>query len=347
MSDAFTAPQKLLSGPRFMRADLHIHSFGPGGSTDVKDTAMTPRAIVEQAKALELDVIAITDHNRTGNVAAAVEAAKHHTILVVPGVELSSPGGHILVYAESLDKLERICGKLMFDDKREACQTSVTEILVAVAEFGGLAIAAHIERSTGIENAIAGYGDAKASAVRSSTLVALEITDMTAANWYSLTDTNEARRALLKSRLELLNNPFIRSFPKIQSSDAHSLATLGKNAADRKKLTRLKMANLSWEAFRAAFADPEARIRLEEQIPAMVPRFVGMSVTGGFLDGQAISFSSNLTCIIGGRGSGKSTAFRSSALHLAVQMHLVSDLQKLGRTALLSSTLTSKVRSMR
>jgi DNA repair ATPase RecN len=310
MSDPFSTLSARSLDSRFRRADLHIHSYGASASRDVKDSAMTPSAIVAQAEALGISVISITDHNRITNVKPALEAASGRDICVVPGVELSSPGGHILVYAESLDKLERIYGKLSFDDQREACQTSVVEILAAVDQFGGIAIAAHIDRETGLENAIQDYGDAKASVIRSPTLVALEISALSAVTWYTNTDTNETRRELLRARLDLINNPLIRSLPKIQSSDAHSLAALGKNAADHKKLTRLKMPSLTWQSFRAAFADPEARIRLEEEIPASVPHFVGMSISGGFLDDQIISFSSNLTCIIGGCGSGKSTAFQ-------------------------------------
>jgi DNA repair ATPase RecN len=310
MPDTFSSLRANSVDSRFRRADLHIHSFGPSGSGDVKDSTMTPSAIVTAAESLGLTVISITDHNRIGNVAPAIEAAKGRNVMVVPGVELSTPGGHILVYADSVDALERIYGRLSFNDTRDACQTSVAEVLSAVEQYGGLAIAAHLDRTTGLESAIQGYGDAKAAVIRSPVLAALELYDLAASSWYTSADTNGARRDLLKARLDYFSNPLIRSLPKVQFSDAHSLSALGKNAADRKKLTRLKMPTLTWESFRAAFADPEARIRLEEEIPTRVPRFVGMSVSGGFLNGQVFSFSPNLTCIIGGRGSGKSTAFQ-------------------------------------
>ena len=46
------------------RADLHIHTvLSPCG-----DIYMSPAAIVEQAKKLHLDVIAICDHNTTRQV---------------------------------------------------------------------------------------------------------------------------------------------------------------------------------------------------------------------------------------------------------------------------------------
>lgn len=55
------------NGAKFRRADLHIHSFGEGGSYDVVDAGMTPEAIVDTAVAENLQVIGITDHNVIGN----------------------------------------------------------------------------------------------------------------------------------------------------------------------------------------------------------------------------------------------------------------------------------------
>ncbi len=86
------------NGANFRRADLHIHSFGQQASYDVTDSAMTPNAIVDTAISERLEVIAITDHNRIGNVQAAVEYAADKEILVVPGVELSTSQGHLLIY---------------------------------------------------------------------------------------------------------------------------------------------------------------------------------------------------------------------------------------------------------
>ena len=37
------------TGATFLRADLHIHSFGEFGSYDVFDSTMTPNAIVDTA----------------------------------------------------------------------------------------------------------------------------------------------------------------------------------------------------------------------------------------------------------------------------------------------------------
>src|SRR5205823_539161 len=82
-----------------------------GASPDVNDATMTPQAIVDSAVAQGLSVIAITDHNSNKNVDAALEHARQYAgrLLVLPGVEVTTAHGHLLVYfaperAEDLSK---------------------------------------------------------------------------------------------------------------------------------------------------------------------------------------------------------------------------------------------------
>lgn len=91
------------------------------------------------------------------------------------------------------------------------------------------------------------------------------------------------------------------------SSDAHTIIKLGKNIDDETKLTRLKMDHLTFESFRIALLSGSSRVRIENDLPDVVPCFDSLTIEGGLLDKQCIKFSKNLTCIIGGRGTGKST----------------------------------------
>jgi DNA repair ATPase RecN len=310
LGQVVTVPlEKTPRGAAFVRADLHIHSYR--GSYDVDDVTMTPPAIIDTAIAKGLSVISITDHNSTASVPAGLAAAESKPILVVPGVELSTPGGHLLVYMETVEGLDELMAKLTFSGDRKACRTSAADVLQLVESLGGLAIAAHIDLDSGLEKAISGYGDPKSSVICSKALAALEISSASALHWYSDIDPDTSRKAIFRKRIEALADPFVGVIPRIQSSDAHTLKALGRNYAQTEKLTRLKMATLNWRSFRAAFVDPEARVRTEEGIPNATAGFVAMRLSGGFLDGQTLGFSPNLTCIIGGRGSGKSTAFAS------------------------------------
>lgn len=66
------------------RYDLHLHScLSPCGDED-----MTPYNLVHMAKLLELDIIALTDHNTVGNCKSAMKVGEEVGVVVVPGMEL-------------------------------------------------------------------------------------------------------------------------------------------------------------------------------------------------------------------------------------------------------------------
>lgn len=78
-----------------MRVDLHIH-------TDASDGCDNPRSLLEKARALDLGLIAVTDHDSVGNVEGMLDLALEYGIKVLPGVEISATkcdkDFHILAY---------------------------------------------------------------------------------------------------------------------------------------------------------------------------------------------------------------------------------------------------------
>jgi predicted metal-dependent phosphoesterase TrpH len=54
------------------------------------------RDYVQTAQARGLGVLGITDHNTIRNVKAAVQAAEGSSLLVLPGIEVSTHEGHLL-----------------------------------------------------------------------------------------------------------------------------------------------------------------------------------------------------------------------------------------------------------
>ncbi|CAN5423206.1 AAA family ATPase [soil metagenome] len=298
-------------GAQFRRADLHIHSFGEGGSYDVTDTAMTPEAIVDTALAENLQVVAIADHNVIGNVSRAMKHAQGKDILVVPAIELSTMQGHLLVYFPTFASLQAFHGKLNLTPDKKACNHSIPQCLTIADEFDGFGIAAHIDLTSGFEMAHAKYDAFKQDILNSKNLLALEIAKATNEDWFTETDDNADRKRCAQLRRTALEFEPEVELPKVMSSDAHTLDALGKNASGNRRLTRVKMDSLTFDSLRIALQDGAARVRLEDLIPMHVPRFVGMKLEGGFLKDQIVHFSSNLTCIIGGRGAGKSTMLES------------------------------------
>ena len=149
----------LATGASFLRADLHIHSFGV--SPDVSDTAMTVEGILATAKTRDLDLIAITDHNAIDSVDRLLELAPASGIYAFAGVEISTGEGHVLVYFSPDDfaVFERWFNRLDFKEDPSSgyrhLLVPIHELLSQVKSAGGIAVPAHIGRTgTGFEDRV-------------------------------------------------------------------------------------------------------------------------------------------------------------------------------------------------
>jgi hypothetical protein len=103
-----------------MLFDLHTHSL-------YSDGAGTPKEMIEYAKRIGLNGIALTDHNEVKGALEALKLASSD-FHVIPGIEVSSAAGHIL----GLGITEKIPRDL-----------SVSETVKRIHAAGGIAIAAH------------------------------------------------------------------------------------------------------------------------------------------------------------------------------------------------------------
>ncbi|HVM29178.1 MAG TPA: PHP domain-containing protein [Candidatus Limnocylindrales bacterium] len=105
------------------RADLHIHSLASDGIDGVE-------RILARAEELELDVIAITDHERidAALAAQAMARARGMRVHVIVGEEISTRGGHVVA---------------LFLEQRIRPWQSLRSSIAQVHEQGGLAIVAH------------------------------------------------------------------------------------------------------------------------------------------------------------------------------------------------------------
>ena len=305
----------LSRGARFYRADLHIHSFG--GSYDVTDTTATPKKIIETAASENLSIVAIADHNEISNVPHAIEAANARGILLVPAVELSTSDGHLLCYLPTYDALEKFFNSLQIVDRRTKncrCQTGTIECLSNAGSHGGFAMFAHVDADAGFEKAMPRFTPAKTDILCHRALLGFEVTRADSDIRYTAQDTNADRRGVAQARIERLKLGSKQFLARTLNSDAHTIAALGRNANGDRRVTRYKMDRPSFEGLKIAMLDADARVRIEDEIPPSIPKILGVGFSGGFLPDQAIHFSQNLNCIIGGRGSGKSTTFEALRL---------------------------------
>lgn len=154
--------------------DLHIHScLSPCGDMD-----MTPNNLVNMAKLLGLDVIALTDHNSSLNCEAAMAVGREIGLFVIPGMELTtSEDIHAVCLFPTLEKAlawneyvdahrikirnrSEIYGRQVIMNERDeevgevehlllpATEISIMNAYQKVKEFSGICYPAHIDRDS-------------------------------------------------------------------------------------------------------------------------------------------------------------------------------------------------------
>ncbi|WP_230394708.1 PHP domain-containing protein [Plantactinospora alkalitolerans] len=146
-------------GPaRFWAVDLHVHTPASGDVDVSTYGASEARQIVDAAIGAGLDAIAVTDHNTAGWCDVMAEAARDTSLVVLPGVELSTAEGHLLAIWEqgtARQFIEDVLVELKVlradhGDLHKALRTGFAETAKIIAARGGLAIAAHADREKGL-----------------------------------------------------------------------------------------------------------------------------------------------------------------------------------------------------
>jgi len=322
------------SGARFHRVDLHIHSHP--ASVDVEDAGMTVEGIVARALERSIGLLAVTDHNSIDAVPELIAAGEASGLAVIAGVELSTADGHVLVYfdPEDLAGFQKWFARLDFREEKDRGERwllePIHEIAKSVEAAGGLAVPAHAGRN-GSGCLAKANSKAQDAIIASPHICAIEVDGPHEFDWFTAEDRtagHDRRKEQLARRRKALGETVGPRLAKLYFSDAHSLEQIGRNREDAEWLTRVKMTEPSFRAFKLALRDPGARIRLEQRLPESYSRLVGARFIGGFLDGEEVAFSENLTCLIGGRGAGKSTALeavRSVCLNTPHERELAED----------------------
>lgn len=106
-----------------MLIDLHIHT-----NVGSYDSNLDPVTLIQKAKAIGLDGVCVTEHDRGWDFHLAQKLALEHNFLFLRGMEVSTDLGHILVYGLN----EYVPGILYAENLRRI-----------VDEIGGVMIAAH------------------------------------------------------------------------------------------------------------------------------------------------------------------------------------------------------------
>jgi hypothetical protein len=207
------------------RAEFHIHTV----LSPCAEVEMIPPFIIQAAQEKGINLIAITDHNTTANVAAVQKAAAGSNVTVLPGMEVQTREEvHSLCLFDTLEQagawqalvdaalpdqpnrpdffgeqfvVDETGDFIRREERLLAVSTSLSleEAFHAVTGLGGLFIPAHVDRRT--------YG-LLANLGLVPTDIALEALEI-------------SRR--LPAEDVALKFPQLRGYPLIQSGDVHRL----------------------------------------------------------------------------------------------------------------------------
>lgn len=236
-------------------ADLHIHTC----LSPCAELSMTPRDIVEKAASLGINIMAVCDHNSVENVAVTKDLAKKKGINAIAGMEINSseevhvlglfPDMHSAMKMQEIVYLNLQPGKndedifgmqvvvneinevMEFNERLliGATNLTVSRVVELIHEWGGLAVASHIDRE--------GFG-----IIGQLGFIPAEL-DL---------DALEISRSITR---EVAVRKFgaYRHIPWISSSDAHRMEDVGT------RMTRFLMHHSTFEELGLALRGVEGR----------------------------------------------------------------------------------------
>ena len=326
-------------GLKWYKCDFHLHSVG---SECFEDKTVTAKDWVEEAIKKNLDCIAIADHNTGVSIDEIKKEAEDKSLVVFPAVEITCDTSkiHLLILfnvnksSEDVNDFLIKCNidRSKFGKQDAYTSKSILEVAKIADSNGCLIIPAHIDEYNGLSslsNDILNefFELPYINAVQfvhetflESNLIIYENAELkeyfdkyynskidytTIREWYKpIKKAKELKKALLT----------FSDNPHSEKSSHHGLWGIGN------MYSWIKMEQKpSLESLRQSFLLPELRVRhccQNEKIPYNLPNLWIKSIIINETEITEVglplelSFSPQLTTIIGGRGSGKSSILR-------------------------------------
>lgn len=298
----------LPSGAKFYRCALQVNPFDylgrHGKSTKFTSEDEYNEAMIAACHDAKIEVIAVTDHYRIKSSEQLLLAARRNGIHAFPAFEaVTKDGVHFLcIFDEERDigELDRIlgdCGILVDDVESPRGKYDTIDFLEKTKDWGAQCVAAHVVGNSGLLRVHVGQG--RIEAWKHEELLACAIPGLPE-------DVPEPYKSIVLNKNKDYQRDRLPAF--INASDVVAPKDFEREGTS----CFIKMSNVSIEGLRQAFLDPESRVILPRGIvESKHARLEAIMWQGGFLDGQAIRFNSNLNAVIGGRGVGKSTVVES------------------------------------
>ncbi|MEO5804485.1 MAG: TrlF family AAA-like ATPase, partial [Verrucomicrobiota bacterium] len=304
---------EVIPGSKWWKCDLHVHT---PHSTDYADKSVTPEQIVKAALDKKLSAIAVTDHNGFEMIDKVRQAAKAagDQLTVFSGVEISALDNcHLLVIfgtdtpGSTVNGFLGACGILKnYGDPMSGSNLSYQQIFQKAFEQSAVCIPAHSDDARGLLKELVKLEVDGSLRGNNHLLNFLGLPELCA---IEVKDDQSPLLAYLENAKS--SERFQTPLTWIENSDAHSLTDIGCRA------TWIKMTTPSLEGLKLALWDGAGSVLRErkrvgdlnqppveyiESIEISKARYVGMETP------LRIPLSPWLTTLIGGRGTGKSTA---------------------------------------
>lgn len=303
---------------RYWRCALQVNPVGYNSAYRGDEHGLSEadynQQLLEKCLEHDIKVVGLADHGSVDSIDALRMFLEPHGIVVFPGFEIASTEKihMVCLFPEgtSKDQLNRYLGRLDLTNPEEKVWPSKLGCLAlarVVSDIGGFWYAAHMIGKNGLlrlnqdggglvhiwkDHALVRAGQIPGP-VSDLPLQFKRIVENEDANW---------KRE--------------RPIAIINAKDVAKPADLDESNAT----CWIKMTKPCFDAFKVAFLDPESRIRLNSQREEKpTGEIVSMAISGGYLDGLNIKFSSHLNTVIGGRGAGKSTLLECLRYALDIQ----------------------------
>jgi len=329
---------------RFRRVALHLHTIdsydwarAKGADKDLnsRDRFSGEEGQSKFANKLKehLDLCAITDHMKCGYATSlSRQIGENDEFVLLPGMEVNfrpeaalgnlrihllvilPEGSTVETFSRLFEGQNSIPGDAQRSGNEEVSGIALFGFVERVHNNGGICIAAHVDSDTGVRcrfrqtarETLKLFSDSTSEQKEQESDVGDQLKEYL---FNSKLDGIEIHKSSHGSHYNWISSIHGEKkwIPTVLSFDAHCVEQFGRT----ERISHLKMTNLGLSGLKDALRFPDTRIRFPENLPELPsPTLRGIRIIGdsnSFFESLTVAFAENLNCIIGVRGSGKST----------------------------------------
>lgn len=324
-------------GSRWWKFDFHSHTpasddYGKGPDQTQHKQISHKEWLLNYMRA-EVDCVAVTDHNS----GAWIDPLKHalrelsteghpdyRSLHLFPGVEITVQGNiHILAIfscdksTSDIDSLLGAVGYRATKGKSDGCsECSTVEVIDKITRSGGLAIPAHVDQANGLFMVCS--GNTLEQVLGHKGVFAMEMTDLS------------------QAKPQIYINKKLK-WTEVLGTDSHHPTGAARQRYPGSHFTWVKMSEPSFDGLRLALIDGALSLKRSDLFTGNPNTHGQLSIESLVVDdakylGRSQSFSCQLNpwlnTIIGGRGTGKSTALEFLRIALKRKGEIPKNLEK-------------------